>query len=833
MLLLLACQGGKDDESPAPDDSAPTDTAPEDTGAPPLPSAALCDRVLAGPADGVDPLLALSAAHASVRFFGDAADFLVPDAALVDALEPGYATPDLDGYAAALGYCHLPVADALGPAEARAVGRVLWVRPGTGEVPVPSGEFDAVAVDLRGLPADPGLDAALRAAVGLALATPLPDVERRQRTWYGQVDSVYSASNAYSVETTWVAGPDWTGTAAADLPLLLVTDDRLAPRSAALAAAVAGGARGWILGEDVPTRAGELEWAPIGDAGLLWRSSKLRHAGEDLPDVLPAVLRAADPEGAVAGWETWSAPTRPTGAADRPSLPGRSPWNEGVPAQDDRAAAFQADLLVAHGAIHRFWPYFHVVGDGVDPRLAEVLATLPADRAGQQERVGRLGEALHDGHVFFGDLHAADPAGWLPVTLDHLDGQPVVVHSNRPEIAPGDRIVAVDGVPVGELYADWSTWHGAASEGYALDLAGRMLWRMSGTTTYTLADPDGVERDVTLEPGSYDDWALTPFTFQLRECGFLDDLGAPEVGYINLSYDVTTSLDPIEAVLDAADATTLGLVVDMRGYPGVDHYRVAQRLNPQAYTSPIFRVPVWSGPEVIEVDETVYSFEPLEGAWDKPIVLLTSPVTVSAAENFATMLVGAGRTAPLTVVGRPSAATNGNITGLRLPSGHYLSFTGMEVLFPDRSTFHGVGIVPDVPVEPTAADYRDGGTPSCSPPSRCCAAADARPPRRRTAPTSRPARRAAPRGPPAPPPPAPARCAPGPPPRPGPPRRAAAGWSPARARCGRRWRGPPPGPRRAGSAPRPGAAGARSTSPPPPPAAPAAASPAPRAGARG
>lgn len=705
LLLLLACRGGKD--GAAPDDSAPPDTAGDDTGLVP-PSDGRCDRVLAGPGDGADPLLALSAAHASVRFFGDVPDLLTADAALVAALEGGWATPDLDAYAAALGYCHLAAVPALGPARAEAVGPVLWVTPGTGPVPVPDGAFEAVAVDLRGLPADPGLDAALRAAVALAVAEPFPDVERRQRSHYGLVDQLYSGTNAYSTEVGWGSGAAWTGTAAADLPLVLVTDDRLAPPAAALAAAVAGAARGWILGEDVRTEVGELAWAPVGETGLLWRSAKLRHEGDDIPDVLPAVRRTDAPEAEIAGWSDWPAPERPVGDADRPGMPGHDPWNEAWPAQDDREAALQADLLVAHGTLRRFWPYFEVVGDGIDARLAEVLATPAADRAGQAERLGRLGEALHDGHVFFGDRYAADPAGWLPLTLDHLDGQPVVVHSGAEAVVPGDRLVAVDGVGVDTLYADWLTWHGAATEGYALDLAGRMLAPMDGPTVYTLADPDGVEREATVDPVSLEAWQAVPFTFRLRDNGFLDDLGAPEIAYLNLGYDVTTDLAQVEAVLAAADAGTAGLVVDMRSYPGINHYAVMGLLAPEGYASPIFRVPTWAGPAAGAVDEVQYTYGPAEGAWDRPIVLLTSPVSVSAAENFATMLVSAGRDVPVTVVGRQSAGTNGNITGVRLPSGHYFSFTGMEVRFPDGSTFHGVGILPDIEVVPTAAEYRDG-----------------------------------------------------------------------------------------------------------------------------
>jgi C-terminal processing protease CtpA/Prc len=94
-------------------------------------------------------------------------------------------------------------------------------------------------------------------------------------------------------------------------------------------------------------------------------------------------------------------------------------------------------------------------------------------------------------------------------------------------------------------------------------------------------------------------------------------------------------------------------------------------------------------------------------AWRRPIVLLTGPHAVSAAENFMQMLVGAHRLTAI-VGEQRSAGTNGNITGVQLPGGFAFSYTGMRVLNPDGSRHHGVGIVPDVDTSLSAADLRDG-----------------------------------------------------------------------------------------------------------------------------
>jgi C-terminal processing protease CtpA/Prc len=107
----------------------------------------------------------------------------------------------------------------------------------------------------------------------------------------------------------------------------------------------------------------------------------------------------------------------------------------------------------------------------------------------------------------------------------------------------------------------------------------------------------------------------------------------------------------------------------------------------------------------VHVDQ--YSVEPIgSSAFEGPIVLLTGPRAVSAAENFMQMLVGDDRV--LAVVGRRSAGTNGNITGVTLPGRLLFTYTGLEVRNPDGSPFFGIGIVPDHEVSIPAEDLRDG-----------------------------------------------------------------------------------------------------------------------------
>lgn len=712
-LVLGACTpdktgpedtGGPADTGETPDTS---DTDPPDE--PAEASADLCDRVQAGPASYDDPRISLSAAHATVRLFGAQEDFVSVDSALVDAIEAGgLEVPDMAGYAAALDLCLLPGEDGLGEARVSTFGDLAWIDPGTGEVALPEG-VTGVVIDLRGLPADPELGAALAGAAGLALATDVPGLDEQIRRWNGFVDQLFSRSNVYKTTVTERSRDDITALGAVDLPLVLVTDSRLAPEAAALAATLASAGRAWIVGEDVMTEVAELTWSGMDAEGLMIPTRRLQGDDGCLADTVPALLRTDAPEDALQGVDlsSWSPPEPLTGECTRAALPARAPWGEDLPAEYSSEATFEAGLIVAHGVLRRFFPYFDTVGDEIDERLLSLFEIMPLNRGGQVVQIGTLGEALHDGHVFFGDYAGTDAEGYLPVYCDHIDGRPVVVESAISQFVPGDTITAIDGEPIEEVYARWRTYHGAATEGYATDLAGRELQYMDGTTTYTVEDPDGVEREEVVDPQPVDLLYELSYTLHTRPNGRLDDLDAPEIAYLNMSDAVTTDLDEAEAII--ADAATAdGLVVDMRGYPGIDHYEIASLLHSTDFGSPIFNTHLWSGADSMRVDQEQYDLSAADDPYTGPLVLLTSPVTVSAAENFGMMLVDLPN---LTIVGRNSAGTNGNITGMRLPGSFYLTFTGMEVLFPDGSTFHGVGLVPDVEVGPTAADYRDGTDP--------------------------------------------------------------------------------------------------------------------------
>lgn len=703
LLLLVACRPPADSQDTLPDDSAVDDTA--------VPAEDWCEATGGGPSSTEDPRLALSHLHASVRLFRPSKDWLGADQALVDAIGGETWDPEagLGIFGPAIGGCVLPASTAqLGVAYIELVGDVALVHPGTGAVVIPA-TATVLALDVRGLPAGADTDAALLTAMQAALGVDVSLGSAKVRMFTGFPDGAGTGPYAASRETV-----DWqvTGTAESSLPLVVLTDNALAPGAARVAGALRLARLATLVGQPVWASTAESSWSAIGQTGLAWPSRTLLYDDVEWPDVIPADVVTDDPVGALGGQAWGQPPAVEAGATDRETMQGWKPDTETPPDVLDRGSA-RAMLLVAHGIVDRFYPYYPVVPGDHDQALldglAEVDALAEGDRDGALHALGRFMHEGSDGHGFFGDWAGTEFVdSYLALQIERSDGAPVIRSSGYDDVLPGDTVIGIGGVDAQDWYADAMTWHSAATPGYLFEVSGRSWWSgVQDPVSIVVRGVDGIERSVELTglPGA-DQAQIVPWGGTLRPSGWLDDLGAGDLYLLNLNGAVTTSDADWQAALAEASSAA-GLVVDMRDYPAFDHYSLARALRSGSFSGPTFRVPTWTGPDTLTWDESSYTFTG-SGLYTGPIVLLVSNKSVSAAENFSMMMWGADN---VTVIGEQSAGTNGNITWTYLPGGYYMYFTGMEVLNPDGSPLHGIGIPLDQEVTPTATDFAAGLDP--------------------------------------------------------------------------------------------------------------------------
>ncbi len=702
-LMLLVGQGcGKEEPTPAPPETKLADW---------------CERVAAGPPATAPGAVAMSEAHALVRFFSPTPTYYEADQALASALEGDR----LDWDAAALRYaeslhsvCALDAtSEPLGAARVEEVGGVAVIHPGTGDVVLPA-SASAVAIDLRGLPAAPGLEQALAKAIAVASTQPIPRMPGLVRQNSGLTDERVDTATLYTNGPVTRTPPPFAPSGARELPVALLTGPTLAPAAARFAVDLRLARRAWLLGEPVAVAVAEYRWVSIGQRGLAIRTEALTDEQGLVPDVLPADRPLdAGLETSLAGLPGLGTPPAVdrAGEVTRPKLGSRRIRIEPPHPVSTSLGVARADLVIMHGALRRFFPYFQRVEDRLDERLEETLASIdaaPLDPARLDAVLSRFSEVIQDGHA---RVHVPGQTltGFVPAVLDEVAGEVVVRRSAIPELLPGDTLVSIEGTPMADWLARAYARHSSATPGFRFVRATEELRTLKGPTRFGIRAPDGTLREVRIQPRPHMAPSELGRAPSIRREGRLGDLGAPDLAYLNMTTEVLGGYSQfLTALADMQGAR--GLIVDMRGYPGgVSHYDILPHLMPRGFSLPVFRNPRWTGPDQLDTRELeAVALEPRAPSFQGPIVLLVGPGAISAAENFSMMLVGAQR---VRVVGRRSAGTNGNITHLGLPGGGGFIFTGLEVLMPDRSPFHGIGIVPDVEVLPTAADFAAGRDP--------------------------------------------------------------------------------------------------------------------------
>lgn len=698
-------------EPTIPPDKAIVPESPQpDQAAPPLPSptSGWCARVKAGPGTIKNTLVALSSVHAQVRFFGFHDGYPAIDALLAKGLTSHQANDPtlLLTYAQQLpSVCALSAeTGALPQASIKREGEVAIIKPGTGPLTLPQGT-KAVVIDLRQLPVAQGLTEAIERAVSLALGTPVARSFQTVIFHEGMKDQYFNAQNVYKSKFMLRQDGFFAAKATEDLPLAFIVGERLPPSAARIAGALRLARRAWLLGRSIPAAVAESHWRSVGQAGLAFRAMWLLHQNQPWPDTIPADKSSDQLNTFLA---TLPTQTKPPVLEEKPIQRRRPKLDTSfrqVPTRTVSLPHVRAALLIAHGALRLFFPYFKRVGDRIDERLQETWKSAEAlTLTGTTARhlLRRFGEAIQDGHCFVYSLTPQDQK-YILIELEQLKGEAVITRSKQPGLNRGDTLLSIDGVKIKEWFEKEYKRTSAATPWYRFHLASRELQRANQPVTFEVKGPDGSTRSVQAIPQTANDFQAFYANKVYRKAGFLSDLSAPDIYYLNLDGQAATTLN-ISTTLQTLQSAK-GLILDLRGYPGSNTWSFFYHILDQPAPTPLFLTRTWTGLFESKVMETKSYFRPQQPSYKGPIMFLVGPNSVSAAEHLSTILKHINRA---TFVGRTTAGTNGNITGLMLPAALVFTFTGMEILFQDRKPFHGVGIVPDIEVEPTPQELSQG-----------------------------------------------------------------------------------------------------------------------------
>ena len=156
------------------------------------------------------------------------------------------------------------------------------------------------------------------------------------------------------------------------------------------------------------------------------------------------------------------------------------------------------------------------------------------------------------------------------------------------------------------------------------------------------------------------------------------------------------------------DIQTKGLIIDLRCYPSYDKIK-GYWDYPQLYSEPKVFVKFTMGdsnfPGLFKYmgATTVGSENP--NAYKGQKIILVNEITQSHAE-FMAMKYGVAKNT--IIIGSTTAGADGGVISLKMPGGVIIKFTIAGVYYPDGRETQGVGIIPDIIVQPTIKGIKDG-----------------------------------------------------------------------------------------------------------------------------
>lgn len=177
-----------------------------------------------------------------------------------------------------------------------------------------------------------------------------------------------------------------------------------------------------------------------------------------------------------------------------------------------------------------------------------------------------------------------------------------------------------------------------------------------------------------------------------------------DIGYLYLSHIEMENTSVIDEMLRQVGQHA-AIIIDIRNNTGGDDLTGAEIAGRFLQTEElVYTVQERNGPEHEDfAGKTEYFAQPVGSEnYDKPIVLLTDLITVSAAEVMTIYLNANPR---LTQIGTETSGDFSD-TGMNrfLPKGWVYQYSIMKFLLPDGTSLDGIGHVPDIYVRNTEAD---------------------------------------------------------------------------------------------------------------------------------
>lgn len=392
-----------------------------------------------------------------------------------------------------------------------------------------------------------------------------------------------------------------------------------------------------------------------------------------------------------------------------PAFPNEHELNEPYPDAGYRLLA----LYRYWNIIQYFCPNRHLISTDWKKVLAEYIPKVVYTNNGDEyalailEVINHLNDSHSDLATTFGQLDEYRGTRLAVPIVSFIENKPIVTgyyNDSLKEMSPlriGDEIISIDGKTVTQLIKErWNKSPASNTPGKYKKIAEGILRSNKEEMSISYKRDRKVISDVvkTYSPNEINKFFL--FNNSADTCfRMLTD----KIAYI---YIGSLKSDDVPDIINKIK-NTKGLIVDFRCYPS-DYdspYILASYLSSKPTNFVKASIGSAVTPGLFILHDGGEFGEPNPNNYMGKTVVLVNEKTISASE-FATMLFRAIDN--VTIIGSTTAGADGDISRIFLPGGLITNFSGIGIYYPDGSETQGIGIIPDIKIEPTIKGIKSG-----------------------------------------------------------------------------------------------------------------------------
>lgn len=358
------------------------------------------------------------------------------------------------------------------------------------------------------------------------------------------------------------------------------------------------------------------------------------------------------------------------------------------------------NIVTVYNVFQHFYPYFDVVKVDWEAALERALSRCYTDNSSKDHLVTleRLTALLRDGHIWVSgpDIEAFAP----PIEWEWIEDQLVItkVAENESGLSVGDIVTHINDQPTKIFFAEIHARISSPTKG----------WQQHRAKALSLLGPENSVLTLTVNNKELKlNRSLNYFRNRRSQSVTKEKHRLIEEGIHYLNLDIIP-MEEIKTLLPQLEKSK-AIICDLRGYPKSNHGIISHLLSIDDTTSAWMQVPHFVYPD----QEKLIGYQKI--GWmmkkekpylgDKKIIFIIDGRAISYAESFMGFIEGYKLA---TIIGQPTAGTNGNINPFELPGGFRLSWTGMKVVKHNGSQHHGIGVLPNIYIHKTIKGIKEG-----------------------------------------------------------------------------------------------------------------------------